>query len=357
MKANGFTLVELLVACLMVAALGAAVAVVVPPVRALVATAPVAGELAARLRFGLERLTRDLRTAGAGPLPAAWPAVEPWLDAGRIVGVTIRRVPAGAPLARLAQPAVPGGLLVLAATGGCAAAASTCGFAPGDDILVTDGTAHFVFATVSAVYTTPARLATTVPLGDTFGAGAVVTLLERVTYRVEPEDGLLTLTRAEGAASPQPVADHLRALDITLLAAADAPALESSTRLASFGPPPPLPGMNDARDSWPAGENCVFATAEGVVVPRLGALGPGSTLVGLAPAWVADGPWCPDVAMAAAFDADLLRVRAVRVRMRLAPVEATLSADDAAGQGRAGVVAAALHDVEAQVTVSLRSRP
>lgn len=84
----------------------------------------------------------------------------------------------------------------------------------------------------------------------------------------------------------------------------------------SFGPAPPAGGVDDARDVWGAGENCVIADANGPV-PRLGRLSPTPSPVPLDPAWFVDGPWCPDVAHAGRFDADLLRIRRVRLRLRV----------------------------------------
>jgi hypothetical protein len=52
-------------------------------------------------------------------------------------------------------------------------------------------------------------------------------------------------------------------------------------------------------------------------VPRLAAFGaPGDGLVPLGAAVLSDGPWCPDSLAPNRFDADLLRVRRVRVAMR-----------------------------------------
>ena len=52
--------------------------------------------------------------------------------------------------------------------------------------------------------------------------------------------------------------------------------------------------------------------------PRLAPLGaPGSGLVRLTGADFTDGPWCPDAVSSSRYDADLLRVRAIRVNLRL----------------------------------------
>jgi hypothetical protein len=47
-------------------------------------------------------------------------------------------------------------------------------------------------------------------------------------------------------------------------------------------------------------------------------------LVDLDPARLTDGPWCPDAASPARYDADLLRIRRVRVTLRLQAAAAAL---------------------------------
>ena len=84
----------------------------------------------------------------------------------------------------------------------------------------------------------------------------------------------------------------------------------------SYGPAPPPAGADDLEDGWGPGENCAFRVADGQHIPRLASLG-GTTPVPLSAAVLTDGPWCPDAAHAARFDADLLRIRLVRVRLRL----------------------------------------
>jgi hypothetical protein len=67
----------------------------------------------------------------------------------------------------------------------------------------------------------------------------------------------------------------------------------------------------------------VFQVVNGQTVPRLAALSTDHTEVLLTQAQLTDGPWCPDAARADRFDADLLRIRKVRVDLR---VQAALSA-------------------------------
>jgi hypothetical protein len=51
---------------------------------------------------------------------------------------------------------------------------------------------------------------------------------------------------------------------------------------------------------------------------------PGTGLVLLTPAQLNDGPWCPDGVNQNRFDADLLRIRKIRVSIRLQTPDSTL---------------------------------
>jgi hypothetical protein len=87
----------------------------------------------------------------------------------------------------------------------------------------------------------------------------------------------------------------------------------------TYGPKPPALGVDVASDSWPAGENCTFRVdpASGQHVSRLATLGGPGTLTALTGAQLSDGPWCPDATNLNRYDADLHRVRQIRVTFRV----------------------------------------
>jgi hypothetical protein len=99
--------------------------------------------------------------------------------------------------------------------------------------------------------------------------------------------------------------------------------LASSTTLSTtYGPAPPGLDVAAAVDGWPPGENCVWTIRgdgrDRTYVSRLSAMGDGSgALVPLTAANLTDGPWCPDAANSNRYDADLLRIRKVRVSIRM----------------------------------------
>jgi hypothetical protein len=93
----------------------------------------------------------------------------------------------------------------------------------------------------------------------------------------------------------------------------------------TYGPKPPALGVVATGSDYPAGENCVFEVDGGQHVPRLASLTPGSNgLVPLPRAMLTDGPWCPNNTWPMRFDADLLRVRQVRVTLRIHALQKSL---------------------------------
>jgi hypothetical protein len=93
---------------------------------------------------------------------------------------------------------------------------------------------------------------------------------------------------------------------------------------------------------------------DGAAVPRLPDLSAnGVGLVEMAPALLADGPWCPDAASPNRFDADLLRVRRVRVSLRFeaAPAELRGRGSLFARPGTSASALALVPDAEAIVDV------
>jgi type II secretory pathway pseudopilin PulG len=83
----------------------------------------------------------------------------------------------------------------------------------------------------------------------------------------------------------------------------------------TYGPKPSVVAV----PPYAPGENCVFAIDPfGASVPRLPALAPaGVSLVPLVAAQLTDGPWCADPGAPDRADADLLRVRAVGITLRV----------------------------------------
>ena len=132
------------------------------------------------------------------------------------------------------------------------------------------------------------------------------------------------LMQSDGAASTFPFLDDVVALRFEYfgdpepprVVAAPEPASIDDGVMVTYGPRPPALMDDPPADGWGPGENCTFAVVAGAHSPRLVALG-GSDLVVLDEALLSNGPWCPDPGHPERFDADLLRVRRVRVHLRL----------------------------------------
>jgi hypothetical protein len=142
------------------------------------------------------------------------------------------------------------------------------------------------------------------------------------TYYIERMGAVWQLRQYDGKATTFPLLDDVVVLGFEYLGDTQPPQLvpdsdpDDMTVSVTYGPAPPPIAVDDPADMWGTGENCIVRIVDGAQVARLPALA-GTAPVSLTPAVLTDGPWCPDPAHPARFDADLLRVRLVRVRLRL----------------------------------------
>jgi type II secretory pathway pseudopilin PulG len=134
-------------------------------------------------------------------------------------------------------------------------------------------------------------------------------------------DGL-QIMRYDGLDTTTPVVDNVVGLAFDYFGDAEPPQVlppdeeVPQSVPVTYGPSPPALDTDDPGDSWPAGENCIIGVAGGQHVPRLDVLA-GAGVVPLPPEVLTDGPWCPDAAHPFRVDADLLRVRLVRIIVRV----------------------------------------
>jgi hypothetical protein len=154
---------------------------------------------------------------------------------------------------------------------------------------------------------------------EALARGLVVPSEIRSYHLKQDSGGIWQLMQYDGHASDQPAVEDVIALRVEYFGDAEPPNATVTERgdvRVTYGPVPPPLSVDDPGDSWGAGENCIIANNGGAYTARLQAIGsPGITL--LTPAVLVDGPWCPDASHAFRFDADLLRVRRVRVQVRL----------------------------------------
>ena len=306
---------------------------------------PEVADMQQRTRVGASAIGRDLLMAGAGPASTALsgplvrhlPPIAPYrrgqIDDARdgvfyrpgtlsVVYVPDTRAEAGI------EHAVDLGrelLVDLLPNCGDAVHERVCGFTVGMRVILFDARGAFDLATVVEIAGSRVRVEHAGGLSASYDGGAVMAEVVTPTYFVRPDaaTGALQLARYDGFRTDRPVVDNVVEAHFEFFGDPRPPRAfpravpeEPARPVTSYGPSPPEPGVDDGRDVWGAGENCVFADAGGPV-PRLGQLAPGASPVRLDPARFTDGPWCPDGAHAVRFDADLLRIRRVRVRLRV----------------------------------------
>lgn len=300
---HGFTMVEALGALALTTTLLTAVVLLVQPALDHVVRVPEASDLHERgraadavLRGALEFAGSGADLLGEGPLSDVVPIVWPrrlgrwgadadgsaWSDR-----FTTMHVPWLAAQAPLAGPVAAGSTAVSLAAHVACGTAQACGFATGDHVALIESTGAAMFSAVAAV--SPATLHLDVAVADALATpGHAATIDMSVIYF---DAARRQLRRYDGLSSDQPVVDDVVWMGVRYYA----------------DPSPPR------RPALPGAGTCVV-DASGT--PRLPLLGPvPAPLVELSPADLSDGPWCGRAPWR--FDADLLRVRAVRVALRL----------------------------------------
>jgi prepilin-type N-terminal cleavage/methylation domain-containing protein len=276
-------------------------------------------DLQQRARAVADMLTRALLEAGGGPLageasgpllrhiPAVLPrrigirGADPF-DAFRSDAFTTIHVLAETAHATLAIPAGPGAtVLELAAVAGCVN--PTCGFSDGATALVLDPSGAYDIYTVTTVSGAELTVRERGPgSGRSHAAGSPVLSIDSSSFFVDPASA--TLHRYDGDSSDLPAIDDVVGLGVRYYGAV----------LPPLWPMPPACQANCLYDATGSYQAALMPTLAGV-----------AGLVEIDAALLTDGPWCGSGGTL--FDADLLRVRRLRVDIRL-------QASDPAARGR-----------------------
>ena len=385
-RCRGFTLAELLVAtAVTLVALGLA-ASLLRPVSVAFQSLPEAVDAQQRLRAAAQAIVDDITGAGAGPVLGwggravpEWPAALPCRWAGEPLGtrpggcaqadaISLVTMPLAAPQALVAEDlAAPGGPIRVAALSACALSHPACRFHDDGRALVADGTGAWDLVPITAVSSDGLTLDhASAPLTRLYRAGAILgeTTSSAYSLRFDPVTGASQLRRSTDGSPDMPMLDHVTGLRFEYFGRAEPPAVVSDddpiARRATYGPLPPPAGVDDMLDAWPPGENCQFFRVDGLAYPRQAALPVEADRLARLPLGVfADGPWCPDGASANRYDADLLRIRLVRVTLRVQAQALAVRGSDARffAQPGAGREAARLvPDIEVRVDAAIRNR-
>jgi hypothetical protein len=349
----GFTLAELLVAGTLTLLVLAGLAAVVDPSHAAGQAQAAAADVRLRLRAAFEALSADIRAAGSGPVNGAFGRALGAVTAsvlplrvgsrGDPVGtvrsdalslISAAGVGAAPVLAEVFAP--DNGIAQILTVPGCPVDDPSCGLRAGMPVLLVDEAGQSdLFNTVAATGQSLNLAPRGAISGRPFPAGSLVIPVSIVCYYLAqgtPADGM-QLMQGDGDTWDLPYIDHVTGLTFELLGDPLPPRLGAvgpSPGAATYGPAPPPIGTDDDRDDWPAGQNCTFLTV-GVLqqsrMPTLSSDG-AAGLVRLPGDSFTDGPWCPDGSASNRYDADLLRVRAVRVTIRVEAGSASVRGAD-----------------------------
>jgi hypothetical protein len=175
----------------------------------------------------------------------------------------------------------------------CPSVASLCGFTAGDSLVVFDQAGHFDFFSVLLTQPDSLRVRSWQSVHASYGydAGAVVAAVEWHTYYFDRLNH--QLRHFDGYLTDTPVVDDVVAITFQYFGDPQAPRV----------PKPPL-----------GTANCLYDAAGTRIEAEPPPLA-GAPLAPLPLGLFTDGPWCGDGENK--FDADLLRIRSVRVTLRL----------------------------------------
>ena len=308
----GFSLAESLVALVLTLTVSGAAFSLVNPNTSTSQTQPEAMDMQQRVRIGAEMLARDFMMAGAGVYqgPATGALVNYFApiiprrmgligaDASTVVrddAVTITYIRNTYSQSTISQDMLqPSAALMVNNVPNCPPGEELCGFSPGTTALMFDETGHFDLFTITQVLNAAAQIQhrQQSDLSFQYQQGAVVSEAESHTYYYDRANR--QLRHYDGDSTDSPVIDNVVGVTFEYLGDPNPP----------LSPKPPM-GVT----------NCLYDDAQNLL-PGMTILAPqGASLAPLTLSMLRDGPWCG--AGSNRFDADLLRVRKVRITLRV----------------------------------------
>ena len=352
----GFSLMEVLVATAIMLTVTGGIFTVMNPSGQMFQAQPEVVDMQQRLRIGVDTLTKDLVMAGAGAYSGkqsgslsgffasiqpsrqgSLPAYDDGPGVYKTDAITLFYVPSTSSQTSIAQ-AMPNASaeLKVEPEHGCPDGSNLCGFTEGMQVLIYDDTGAYDSMTITQVQDNAAHLQHNQQgdLSKSYDKGAKVVQFQEHVYFFDA--AARQLKHYDGYQTVTPVLDEVVALNFEYYGEPQAPQMKDgnglSSQVTTYGPMPPKLGV--PKGNWPAGENCTIQVAGGIQQPRLANLGgAGTGLVLLTPAQLTDGPWCPDAANTNRFDADLFRIRKIRVTLRLQTGNAALRGATTGGLG------------------------
>jgi hypothetical protein len=320
---SGYSLVELLVSTAIMITVTGAIFSLMNPAQGNAQTQPEVSDMQQRMRIGNETLFKELVMTGAGPyqgavtgtlvnffapvIPRRMGRLNP--DAATVFKddtITLTYIPNSYSQTTIssAMPNVSAELKVTAQPNCPASGDQLCGFSDGMDVLIFDMSGNFDLFTVTKVQDNAAHLQHRGQdeLSKAYDVGAEVTQIVSNTFYLNSTTH--QLMRYNGGDNDVPLVDNV--VDL---------------KFEYFGDPnpPKLPKP-------PAGEaNCLYDAAGNYL--NLATLSPDNgSLADLPGSMLIDGPMCGGGTNQ--FDADLLRIRKVRVTMRVQAANPSLRGSD-----------------------------
>lgn len=357
----GFSLMELLVATGIMVAATAAVFSLLNPAQGTFQAQPEVSDLQQRLRVATDSIQKDVVMAGAGTYSGSAAGALSYFFAPIVpyrLGttspdppltfkddtITLVYVPSTAAQTSVAAQTMPqpSAELKVNPQAGCPLKGAVdydqlCGFNEGDRVLIFDDTGAYDSFTITNKQedANPPHLQhRDDTLSKSYPVNSYIAQVVNHTYYLKTSTATSTyqLMHYDGYKTDLPVADNIVGLKFEYFGEGAAPVLlrpltDTVGPWTSYGPKPPALGQTGDNTGYPAGENCAFRvdTQSGLQVPRLATLATTPGLASLPKAMLTDGPCCPrQDCTGNSFDADLLRVRQVRVTLRVQVASAWL---------------------------------
>lgn len=358
---RGFSIVEMLIATVIMMAVTGATFALMNPANGMFAAQPEVSDMQQRLRIAVETLKKDLLMAGAGTYsgnnklgslgnyvatilpdregnvtpdpPGTYKCTTTFCGLlGASDTITVMYVPpTSAQTTIRADMPQSSAELKVTEQKGCPNNDKLCGFKEGMQVMIFDDSGASDIFSITNVQDEALHLQHKgQDLSKAYKAlpATFVTQIAAATYWLKTDTAAETyqLMRYDGYQTDAPIAENIVGMAFEYFADPSPPVLLKSAidpigPWTNYGPKPPGVGVPNTSNNWPDGENCLFMVSGGAHVARTEMatpLGPvNGPLVKLTPAQLTNGPWCPDGSIGNRFDADLLRVRKVRVTLRV----------------------------------------
>jgi len=345
---GGFTLTEMMISVTIMLTVTAAVFQLLNPAQGTFQAQPEVADIQQRMRVAVDSLAKDIVMAGAGSYLGAqngaltnyFAPVMPYYfkddtavsDYYDDTAITILYVPPTPAQTNVVQALGNNSQeLDVDAQMNCGADKKDqlCGFEEGMRVLIFDVDGSWDTMTITNVQDAALHLQHSGKLNGTYDSGnATLTQVATHTYYLKKDavNKTYELRHFDGYQTDLPVVDNIVDLKFEYFGEPQPPRRLLNKSLVddvgpwtTYGPKPLDLAATHPSNAWPQGETCVYAVVDGQHVPRpeLQVLGNGSGQVRLDESILTDGPWCPYATSDVKFDADLLRIRRVRIKLRV----------------------------------------